>query len=287
MNPKFPLSDVILRNVEKPRKVEAPAYISNLWQINQRQFAMQVEGVGNFYACCGKEVEYAPVQDADPDWVNLYLSGQILVALLHQRKIINFHASSFIHHGHGIMLLGETGAGKSSLTAAFTINGATFLSDDLTPMIFRDGKPFVLPVNKTIKLREDTINQLRIGQGRLQEAEKGTGKYFFDVDKSNMADYPLQSIVKIEIGETPVPASYEPDPAEKFSLLRSEICSWEMLAGMHETEKAYLKQLITIVAQAKIARVVRPLEMDINELFRFVEGLIEKMGKWKSEKVRR
>ncbi len=78
----------------------------------------------------GKEVKFSVEPSADPEWVQLYLSGQVLVALLHQRKIINFHASSFIHDGWGVMILGETGAGKSSLTVSFAIAGAGFLSDD-------------------------------------------------------------------------------------------------------------------------------------------------------------
>ena len=59
------------------------------------------------------------------------------------------------------------------------------------------------------------------------------------------------------------PEFHEPAPAEKFSLLRSEICSWEMLAGMPETEAEYLQQLLHIVEQVRFVRVVRPAEIEI------------------------
>jgi hypothetical protein len=166
---------------------------------------MQVEGVGDFYVCHGSEVEVAPVPEADPEWVNIYLNGQILAALMHQRKIINFHASSFIYKDKGILLLGETGAGKSSLTAAFTLDGAGFLSDDFTPVIFENGLPLIWPVYKKIKLRENTVQQLHIEEDLVKNVEMVTGKYFLDVEKAKVDHYPLEIILKIEIGSIPSP----------------------------------------------------------------------------------
>ena len=128
---------------------------------------------------------------ADPDWVQLYLNGQVLVALLHQRKIISFHASSFIHDGRGVMILGETGAGKSSLTVSFALAGAGFLSDDLTPVIFKGSKPYIWPLYRDIKLRENTVAQLDISREKLREAEKGTGKQYLDVNRADVRDHQL------------------------------------------------------------------------------------------------
>ena len=57
-----------------------------------------------------------------------------------------------------------------------------------------------------------------------------------------------------------------PDLLEKFSLLRSEICSWEILAGMPETEAEYLHQLLKIVQEVNFVRVVRPADIEIQRL---------------------
>ena len=260
---RFPLSDVALSKVDKIAVLKDLSYSVGNWQVNQHEFALQVPGVGSFYARDGKEVEYSVEPGADPDWVQLYLNGQVLVALLHQRKIINFHASSFIHDDRGVMILGETGAGKSSLTVSFALAGAGFLSDDLTPVIFKRSKPFIWPLYKDIKLRENTVAQLDISREKLREAEKGTGKQYLDVNRADVRDHQLNTVLKIEIGNCREPGFHEPSPAEKFSLLRSEICSWEILAGMPETEAAYLQQLLNIVEQVRFVRVVRPAEIEI------------------------
>lgn len=260
------LPGVIVRQCLSQRNVNAPVYSGENIQVNQREFATRIEGVGSFYACDGKEVEFSVEPGADPDWVQLCLNGQVLVALLHQLHIISFHASSFIHNGLGVMILGETGAGKSSLTVSFALAGAGFLSDDLTPVIFKEAVPHIWPLYRDVKLREDTVSQLGVNREKLRQAEKGTGKQYLNVHRAGVTDHQLNTIMKIEIGNCRKPEFHEPSPAEKFSLLRSEICSWEMLAGMPETEAAYLQQLVKIVEQVKIVRVVRPAEIEITAL---------------------
>ena len=270
MHKNFPVSGVDICKVNNSRRVKEAEYSAENFQVNQNEFSIQVEGVGSFYVCNGDEVEYAPIIGADPDWVNIYLNGQVLAALLHQRKIINFHASSFIYKNHGVMILGGTGAGKSSLTAAFTMDNAVFLSDDFTPVIFNEGIPDIWPVYKTIKVRSNTISQLQIDESRTRIAEQGTGKFFFEVPGAGLDKYPLHYIIKIEIGRTPSTRFTIPSPAENFELLRSEICSWEILNGMPETEKAYLVQLVEIVKHVEIIKVVRPEEILISELYRAI-----------------
>jgi hypothetical protein len=212
---------------------------------------------------------------ADPEWVQLYLNNQVLVALLHQRKVINFHASSFIHKGKGIMILGETGAGKSSLTVAFAMKGAGFLSDDLTPVVFRKFVPHIWSLNKKIKLSADTIGQLNISDKRLREAEAGTGKKYLHLEKGAEEFCQLDTILKIETGRVSAPVFQEPSLAEKFARLRSEICSWEILAGMRKTEEVYLQQLVQIIKQVHFIKVVRPPDIKITRLHDTVREYLE------------
>lgn len=262
--------------------VSSPTYCSDRFRSSQNEFAIRVSGVGSFCVYGGKEVRFSSIPGADPEWVQLYLNGQVLVALLHQRKIINFHASSFIFMGSGVMVLGDTGAGKSSLTVSFVLSGAGFLSDDLTPVTFREGVPYILPLNRRVKIREGTAVQLNISRERLAEAEAGTGKKYLSLGHGEVADHRLHTILRIETGDVKEPLFYEPSPAEKFSILRSEICSWEILAGMPETEKEYLRQLVRILEQVHFVRVVRPEEIEISMLHKAVRDyLSEVVGRLK------
>lgn len=93
------LPDVAVRQVDRITRCSNPVWEGSDMQVSQDEFAMHVAEVGDFYVRDGKEVEYSVCEGTDPGWVRLYLNGQVLVALLHQRKIINLHSSSFIHDG--------------------------------------------------------------------------------------------------------------------------------------------------------------------------------------------
>src|SRR5690606_25578607 len=129
-------------------------------------------------------------------------------------KVISFHASSFMLDRRGVMILGETGAGKTSLTVAFAMNGAGFMSDDLTPVVFREDVPLIWSLNRRVKLREDSIEQLEIGGGNLSEAESGTGKKYMHIEKGADEYHRLDVIVKIETGDVNEPVFMNLSAAE-------------------------------------------------------------------------
>ena len=260
------MPDVAIKKCRVSRKVDVPVFCGENLQVSQDEYSLQVPEVGSFYVRDGREVEFSVVPGADEDWVKLYLNGQVLVALLHQRKIINFHASSFIHDGRGVMVLGDTGAGKSSLTVSFVLSGAGFLSDDLTPVIFREGIPYILSINRRVKIREGTALQLNIERGSLADAEAGTGKKYLTLGSAEVEDHKLYTVMRIETGDVQEPVFVEPTATDNFSLLRSEICSWEILAGMPETETEYLQQLVKIVEQVRVVKVIRPVNIGISVL---------------------
>ena len=272
------MPDVEVRLCPSPQKIDSPAYSFKNCQVSQDEYELQVEGVGCFYVRDGREVKYYVAPGADPDWVRLYLNGLVLVALLHQRKIISFHASSFIYSGRCVMILGETGAGKTSLTVAFAVKGAGFMSDDLTPVAFRENVPHIWSLSRKVKIRPDSIDQLDISEDNLSEAESGTGKKYLHLEKGAGEYHQLDLIIKIEAGEVEEPVFMTLSQADRFALLRSEVCSWEILAGMPETEAAYLQQLVQILEQVHFVKVVRPAMITIADMHDAMKQYLESLS---------
>lgn len=201
MMTRFPVGDIIPRKVRKVRRVSDPVFADSSRMISQHEFSLEVEKVGSFYAYNGSEVEYAPVRGTTQESLELYLNGSVYGAILHQRGMLPLHGSCFAWHDKGIMLCGESGAGKSSLTAAFFMAGAEFLTDDVTPIVILDGKPFILPLSDRIKLWEDSLQQLNRDKSGLTAICPGEKKYYFPMEKGNHRSFPLHRVFIIEIAE--------------------------------------------------------------------------------------
>ncbi len=274
LSPRFPLGDVTVRCVTAPRKVSNPVYSDDFWQISQEEFAMQVEGVGHFYAGHGKEVEYTLFPGTAPETLELYLNGSVFGAILHQRQILPFHGSSFIYDGQGIMLCGESGAGKSSLTAAFCLSGARFLTDDVTPIVFPNHLPMICPLSDRIKLWEDTLEQLEKGNSHLTPVIPEYKKYYFPMDKHENSHFPLQRIFIIEPGEFHQIEEISIKGMDAFVALRNEVYRWEYLEAMTDSEKTYLDKLLGIIRFAKVTKIRRPVNVTIKIMVDYLKNKI-------------
>jgi len=219
-----------------------------------------------------------PFESSSQGDINLHLNLQVLVAVLFQRDIIAFHSGSFVWKENGIMVLGESGAGKSSLTASFNISGHDFLSDDITPVIKQSDEPVMWDLPNVMRLRADTVRQLDLDEEILEKWEYGEGKYLFLKNEGYGKNQSLKWIFKLEAQDVEKVSFAEPGNAEKFTIVRSEICSWDILRGMPQTEASFLNQLLFIIEKVRIVKVIRPKNIPILELQSAMEGYLEKMN---------
>jgi hypothetical protein len=263
---RFPLKDVKVQQVSVVRSVTTPVYADNYWQMNQHEFAMQVEGVGEFYACDGQEVEYMPVSGADDDAVELYLNGSVYGAILHQRKILPIHGSCFRYKGMGIMICGDAGVGKSSVTASFCLNGAEFLTDDVTPVVFRDGIPYIWAMSDRIKLWDDTFEQFGIKRAGLPRVHPEVDKYYLPMTGEAGGSFRLDYIFILQNPHGQEVTFDELTATDKFAAVRSEIFRPEYLSGMPENIPVYFSQTVETCSNVRVFHVKRPANIMVSEL---------------------
>jgi hypothetical protein len=72
------------------------------------------------------------------------------------------HASAFAVNGKAVLVIGESGAGKSTFAAAAQAMGAIHLSDDATILVERSGEYMVVPSGSGYILHPEMINQICI-----------------------------------------------------------------------------------------------------------------------------
>ncbi|MCC5940314.1 MAG: hypothetical protein JJU37_02135 [Balneolaceae bacterium] len=270
----FPLDDVTIKRVDEPKNIDAPNFTNSWMAINENEFRMEVENVGKFYAGYGNIVQFAPGPDATPSSLELYLNGSVYGAILHQRKTLPIHGSSFIFNDKGVLLCGESGAGKSSLTAAFCIHGAEFLTDDVTPFQFEDEKPLIIPRSDRVKLWEDSLTQLSENKGDLNKIRPEDEKYYFPIKQSSHKYYPLHFVFIIRLKDAGSVEFIPVSKTEAFTSLYSEIYRLHYLHSMPVLKQNYLKKIASICNHSAITIVNRPAEISIKKMHDALSGYI-------------
>ena len=252
--------------------MSAPLYEDGFYAVGQNEFSMDVQGVGWFYVSGGNYISITPYPGAAPVTIEFYLNGSAYGAILHQRKIVPLHGSCFFYDGRGIMICGDAGAGKSSLTASFCLDGAEFLTDDITPLLIKEGKPYIWAMSERIKLWSDSLKQLDQKEDKLHRIYPETEKYYYPMAGAAGNTFGLYLVYIIEISDPQEVIFEELTGSSKFAALRNEIYRLEYLKGMPENEGVYFNQLIDISNNANVTRVKRPEIFGIKELRALVKN---------------
>ncbi len=262
---RFPLTDVDIQPTASKKLVENPGYATDYVRLNQHEFMLDVAGAGWFYARSGNYVAVMPDENATSSTIDLYLNGSVYGAILHQRKTLPLHGSCFRYQGLGIMLCGESGAGKSSLTTSFCLQGAAFLTDDVTPIVFPNGKPHIWGTSDRIKLWSDSLQQLNQAEAGLERIMPEREKFYFPMLPNTDTLVPLDLIIILHVYDQPELTIEPLEGVPGFTALRNEIFRWEYLQGMPDTETAYLGQLIAIGQAVRVINVYRPRTITIEQ----------------------
>ena len=100
--------------------------------------------------------------------MRLFLLGTSFGALLMQRGILPLHGSAMVVNGRGVVFTGMSGAGKSSLLAAFRKKGYPFLTDDVVAVtVDTAGTAWIHPSYPQQKLWRDSTKAVGVDTDSL------------------------------------------------------------------------------------------------------------------------
>jgi hypothetical protein len=229
--------------------------------LNQDEFQFEVGKVGVFKVLEGKKILFQPVADFDQHLARIYLNGSVFAAVLHQRKLLPMHASSFEINGAAVFICGESEAGKSTIAYNFYKRGFPILSDDVSPVFVSDNRVVTRGYSQKVKLWDDALANFKISSDGLQQIWEGDEKYYLDVESIELELEP-KYIFEVFIGEKLEIKTIL--NADKFELIHRNIFRREYLEGMPETSFSYVKQIASLARQCSVFRIERPYNIDVD-----------------------
>ncbi len=226
-----------------------------LW-VDADRIGVDVPGVGRLVATAGTRITVAPLVEAEPAAVRLFLLGTALGAVLLQRGHLVLHGNAFRVGDACAVVLGRSGAGKSTLAAELHRRGYDVLSDDVVPV---DAAGRALPGWPRVKLWRDALDRLGVAADGLSRVRAEHAKFHLPLERPALAPLPVRWVYVLDRHDGPlrlVPVT----GAAVFDALHEHAYRNELLVGAYR--RAHLTRAAAVAATARLARLDRPRGVD-------------------------
>lgn len=180
-----------------------------------------------------------------------------------QANQIFIHGSCVQVGNTSIIISGKSGAGKSTITTELLLNGAQFMSDDMCPVVFQEGVPYVQSAIPERKLCYDTLVHYGYDVLKLNKViNKRKEKYIARecINYSN-APAPLSAMIIINPVEEGKLCSREIKGNEKLKCVLGNLFYTNIYQKIGNT-KAMFQQCVKLSQNVSMYCVDRPMNKE-------------------------
>jgi hypothetical protein len=154
-------------------------------------------GLGRLKASPSRaDVTFAPATDVDGDLFEKFCATELMACRRYLAGALSLHGSAVRLASGALVLVGQSGAGKSTTAAALVQREtAAFLADDVAPIDWDGAVPFVSPVKDSFWLLDDTRAWLGMARGRSRKSR-------LTPRERSSAAVPLTAVVHLEFDDS-------------------------------------------------------------------------------------
>jgi len=253
-------ADVVIRSGTVPAELEGATARGPSWQLSGDQFLISVPGILRMLLSGGNQILFETESGVPADEAGIFVSGTGFGILLHQRGRIVLHASAVRVGGGAVLFCGPSGAGKSTLAAALVDAGYDLVTDDFCGLsIQADGSPWVEPDGRQLKLWQNSIDRLALGERRAAAVRSVIQKYYVEPRAATSAALPLSAIYVLREARPPLVAGIaRPNIADAGLMVRNNAYRPAMVRRMAQMD-LYFQAAATIAQRAGVFTLTREI----------------------------
>lgn len=266
-------ADVVIRYGEMPDFIKKKRE-ENYWRgtvLRQlKWFGFTKEG--NFLMENGNSITVELDSSADEKHTRSILLGACLGSILYQRQMLAFHGAAVVHNDEVIILCGDSGSGKSTISSELRGRGCLFMADDTVVITNEEGLIYANPAYPQQKLCSDAAIKQGYDLQELIELNEDCIKYAVRIKDSYCPDKKkVAALVCLGINQEEQLLVDEVTDSRKLEYILSNlynIYDYKNI-GMNTDE---FRKCLEIAQKIPVIRVQRPA--DKNTAAEIVEQLI-------------
>lgn len=266
--------DVTIVYGKTPESLSDPKISGVRYQAGLREFLLQVDNVARYYVSNGNHIIVERETGAADEETLLFLMGSAMGALLHQRNILPLHGSSVEVDGEGVIFVGPSSIGKSTIAGGFHKKGFALLSDDVCAVTAKnDADPHIIPGFPRLKLWVDALKKLEEDSEGLNRVrlDQEFEKYFVPFNNAGNSPVPVRSVFVLDTTNTDKFEIVPLERGDKIDPIINNTYRPRFLEGLGG-KKEHFKQCAAVASKAAVIRIARPRKgFRLNELMDLVE----------------
>jgi hypothetical protein len=255
-----------------PDSLTNPVTQGGLFQASPGLFLMRVPGLVAFLVTDGGQILVDAKPSAKLSEILTFLLGAPIAAVLHQRGTLVLHGSAVSGPSGAVALLGHSGGGKSTITAALARRGFQVLTDDVVALTIEHNRILVQPGVPQVRLWQDTLKRLEIQQEHLEHTRTGLKKFVLPLACSRpRLAVPLTSMWFLDVTETPDLDVEVVEGSNAFHVVRELTRTAHAILGLG-VQVSHFQNASAVASRVPLRRVRRPRGLDtINGIVAHIE----------------
>ncbi|WP_226670480.1 hypothetical protein [Metabacillus litoralis] len=173
--------DVRVRYGKVPQHLSLPSNGNPWYEIAKGEFLLRVDGVAKYYVQDGETITIESELHASEKDIRTFLYNTVFSQLLFQRSLLVLHGFASIIEGDGVIFVGKSGSGKTSIALQLNQYGHKILADELCAIKINSNKRNILPGIPQLHVWEDTLIKACEDVSQYETVREGIQKYAIDL----------------------------------------------------------------------------------------------------------
>lgn len=244
--------------------------------IAKDNIVFDIKGIGTYGVYNGNLINYKSYEGADPYYVKIFITCSCIGFIMIQRNKLAIHGGAVSINDNAIIITGDKGAGKSSLTTGLRKYGYELISDDIASIDFTNNI-VVNPGFPYQKLCTDAVLNMGYNIDEYFSFMSDTKrKYVIPVTEHfKMSDTKLAAIFEITKGDLEKVSIEEVSSSEKLEKIIECIYRIEYIDLLGGMKPQLFKKCIILAKNIKFYKITRPVNgFTVDEQIKLIENKI-------------